>query len=71
MCAMDGGHWLGDGPGFAKELAAGVSANGALASLNISSNNLGELVMPEGWTKGEHVMGRWAEGYWHTDGRTP
>ncbi len=30
----------GDGPGFAKELAAGVSANGALTSLNVSEDAL-------------------------------
>ena len=29
-----------DGPGFAKELAIGVSANGALTSLNLSRNFL-------------------------------
>ena len=31
---------LHDGPGFAQELAAGVSANGALTSLNVSNNVL-------------------------------
>ena len=30
-----------DGPGFAQELANGVKNNGAMTSLNISSNNLG------------------------------
>ena len=29
-----------DGPGFAKELAAGVSTNGALTSLNLAGNSL-------------------------------
>ena len=33
--------WQGDGPGFARELAVGVSASGALTSLDISSNRLG------------------------------
>ena len=41
-------RWQGDGPAFAKELAAGVSANGALTSLNLASNRLG----PKG---AEHV----------------
>ena len=36
----DFGDLMGDGPGFAKELAIGVSANGALGILNISDNNL-------------------------------
>ena len=31
-----------DGPGFAKELTVGVSANGALTSLNLASNSLGD-----------------------------
>jgi hypothetical protein len=30
----------GDGPGFAQELAIGIKDNGALTSLNLSSNNL-------------------------------
>ena len=30
----------GDGPGFAKELAAGVSTNGALMNLNLANNQL-------------------------------
>jgi hypothetical protein len=39
----------GNGPGFAKELAVGISHNGALLSLDISSCNLGQLVPPDGW----------------------
>jgi hypothetical protein len=35
------GDLMGDGPGFAKELAVGISGNGALASLNLASNDLG------------------------------
>ena len=31
----------GDGPGFAQELAVGLTANEALRSLNISNNSLG------------------------------
>ena len=30
----------GDGPGFAQELAVGLSTNGALTSLNLSENEL-------------------------------
>jgi hypothetical protein len=41
----------GDGPGFAQELAVGVKDNGALLSLNLAENNLGELVLPEGWQR--------------------
>ena len=37
----DWGKIRGDGPGFARELAAGVSASRALTSLNVSSNSLG------------------------------
>jgi Ran GTPase-activating protein (RanGAP) involved in mRNA processing and transport len=40
-----------DGPGFAEELAVGLSDNGALSSLNLASTNLGQLVLPEGWTE--------------------
>ena len=32
-----------NGPAFAQELANGVSANGALTSLDISNNNIGQL----------------------------
>jgi hypothetical protein len=34
------GQMQGDGPGFAKELAVGISDNGALTSLNLSSNDI-------------------------------
>jgi hypothetical protein len=34
------GSWLGYGPGFAKELAVGISGNGALTTLDISSNSI-------------------------------
>ena len=37
-----------DGPGFAEELAAGLSANGALTSLNISNNKLTRGVLKSG-----------------------
>jgi hypothetical protein len=35
------GRMKGDGPGFAKELAVGISGNGAMTSLNLASNSLG------------------------------
>ena len=34
------GNPRGDGPGFAKELAVGVAASGALATLGISNNDI-------------------------------
>jgi hypothetical protein len=34
------GDLMGDGPGFAKELAVGISGNGAITSLNLASNKL-------------------------------
>ena len=37
----DHGIWMGDGPGFANKLADGIKNNGAMTSLNVSSNNLG------------------------------
>jgi hypothetical protein len=43
------GWTKGGGPGFARELAVGISNNGALLSLDISSCNLGQLVPPDGW----------------------
>ena len=55
-----------DGPGFAQELAVGIKDNGALSILNLAENNLGELVIPAGWTEDydedEEVL------YRHTDG---
>jgi hypothetical protein len=36
----DYGEHQGDGPGFAQELAVGIRDNGALTSLNLSSNKL-------------------------------
>ena len=38
----------GDGPGFAMGLAAGVSANRALTSLNMSNNQLVQRVLKAG-----------------------
>jgi hypothetical protein len=35
------GDLMGDGPGFVKELAVGISDNGALTRLDISSNYIG------------------------------
>jgi Leucine-rich repeat (LRR) protein len=36
---------MGDGPGFAKELAVGISDNGALTSLHVGKNNIPEKEM--------------------------
>jgi hypothetical protein len=44
--------WMGDGPGFAEELAAGVKANnGTLVKLNVSSS----------WLCGSDPRGWWGE----------
>jgi ubiquinone biosynthesis protein COQ9 len=50
-------------------LASAIKDMRALSSLNLAENNLGELVLPEGWT------GDWDNEedkivYEHTDGRT-
>jgi Ran GTPase-activating protein (RanGAP) involved in mRNA processing and transport len=51
---------------FAKELAAGLGTNGALTSLNISSNRIGLLTPPDGWSNQYwDQSGKWR----HTDGR--
>ena len=39
-----------------------------MAKLNISENNIGELVLPEGWTKGSDGYPDYGK-YKHTDGR--
>jgi Leucine-rich repeat (LRR) protein len=52
---------------FVKALAPGLSDNEALAKLDMSSNNLGALVLPEGWT--EDCDSDDDEVYMHTDGR--
>jgi hypothetical protein len=41
---------MGDGPGFTQELAVGLGDNWALSVLNLASNGLGELVLPQGWS---------------------
>ena len=54
---------------IAEALKANAFAKGAMTSLDISNNNLGELVLPEGWTKKSkhnHGMVPWV--YEHTDG---
>jgi hypothetical protein len=42
---------------------------GALLCLDVSDNNLGELVPPEGWTKGDYISGSGKYNWFHTDGR--
>jgi hypothetical protein len=53
---------------FVMTFSVGLRDNGALLHLDVSGNNLGELVPPEGWTKGSYIYGdkyNWS----HTDGR--
>jgi hypothetical protein len=45
-------------------------AKGALSSLNLAANNLGELVLPEGWTEDWDYDDEDEIVYKHTDGRT-
>jgi hypothetical protein len=59
------GRFMGDGPGFAQELAVGIKDNGALSVLNLASNGIGEMVLPDGWRKTE--SGRKPE-WTHSDG---
>jgi hypothetical protein len=47
----------GDGPGFAKELAVGISDNGALTSVNISYNFLTNYGKDMSGKPCEHVFG--------------
>jgi hypothetical protein len=54
-----------DGPGFAQELADGMKDNGALSYLNLASNAIGKLVLPEGWS--EKYGDATSFGYTHGD----
>jgi Ran GTPase-activating protein (RanGAP) involved in mRNA processing and transport len=56
-----------DGAGFAQELAVGIKDNGALSVLNLASNNLGGLVLPQGWSK-DWKADYSGQEYTHTDG---
>jgi hypothetical protein len=60
------GGWALDAA-FAKEFAVGISDNRAMTVLNLANNQLGKLVLPEGWSEkyGNGPM----YGYTHTDGR--
>jgi Leucine-rich repeat (LRR) protein len=49
-------------------IANDISDMGALSVLNLASNSLGELVLPEGWTSGPNA-GFSAMEYMHADGR--
>ncbi len=68
---LNAGSW--DGAGFALGIADGLSTNGALKNLNISSNGMEQLVMPDGWT--DRMAGRTfrlrsgTKRYCHKDGR--
>jgi hypothetical protein len=50
-------------------LAAEIVDNGVLTSLDISNNDLGELVLPEEWTKGHGAYYPYDVEYTHADGR--
>jgi hypothetical protein len=50
-------------------LTAEIVDNGALTSLNLSSNGLGKLLLPDGWSYGYHNDYSGREFYKHTDGR--
>jgi Leucine-rich repeat (LRR) protein len=59
---------------FIKALAPGLSVNRTLSSLNVANNEIGELVIPEGWHRDYsrgNVHGDGTTGFWylHTDGR--
>ena len=60
-----------DGYGFADELAKVLHRHRALTCLNISNNNLGELILPPGWTEevDEDGYGDECMTYAHIDGR--
>jgi hypothetical protein len=62
----------GDAPGFAQGISTGLAGNGSLTSLDINNNNLGELVLPDGWTidrNGYNKRGKAKWIYKHSDGR--
>jgi hypothetical protein len=65
----ENGNPRGDGPGFVQELAVGIKDNGALTSLNLANSNLGQLVLPVGWTKEWMCEKFGGDGYKHIDGR--
>jgi hypothetical protein len=50
-------------------LAPEIAGNGALTSLDVSDNNLGQLVPSEGWTKGDYIRYPCIYHWSHTDGR--
>jgi hypothetical protein len=52
---------------FAQALSPGIAGNGALTSLNLANNSLGDLVIPEGWTK-QLTSDRTGYVYKHLDG---
>jgi Leucine-rich repeat (LRR) protein len=62
-------QFVGDGadsPGFAQGVFRGISQNKTLTSLDVSNNNLGDLVLPGGWVY-SGIFG--LNEYTHTDGR--
>jgi hypothetical protein len=57
------------GAGDAIMLVPDIIDNGALMALNLAGNNLGEMVLPEGWSYGYHGDYSGDMFYKHTDGR--
>jgi hypothetical protein len=55
-----------DGPGFAQGVFRGIAQNRTLTSLDVSNNNLGDLVLPGGWVHDPHCFGLNLHGYTHT-----
>jgi Leucine-rich repeat (LRR) protein len=60
---------IGFGAEGAKLVAQYISDNGALTSLNLSANELGQPVVPEGWSHGYHGDYSGSKFWKHTDGR--
>jgi hypothetical protein len=60
---------VGDGAGFAEALAVGLRDNDGLQTLNLAQNDIGKLVLLDGW-HAERICtgGRWSDGYRHVDG---
>jgi hypothetical protein len=58
----DYGEHQGDGPGFAQELTVGIRDNRALSVLNLASNSIGKVVLPDGWKQTDYT--EWT----HSDG---
>jgi hypothetical protein len=62
------GHYDSDVSGIVA-IANAIPGMRALTSLDVSNNNLGQLVPPEGWTKGGLIAYPATHHWSHTDGR--